>query len=73
MVFTKPLNELGFEDIKALKDSIPESDILDYKADLIEDDKFVELTFGKEYLQYKSEVNSVIPKLKRSRTESTNK
>jgi hypothetical protein len=42
MVFTKPLNELGLEDIKALKDnSIPESDILDYKVDLIDDDKLV--------------------------------
>jgi protein-S-isoprenylcysteine O-methyltransferase Ste14 len=30
------------------------------------EEAYMELTFGKEYLQYKNEVNSVIPKLKRS-------
>ena len=34
------------------------------------EEAFMELNFGQKYLQYKSEVNSVIPKLKRSRTES---
>jgi protein-S-isoprenylcysteine O-methyltransferase Ste14 len=43
------------------------------KAVIGREEAYMELTFGKEYLQYKSEVNSVIPKLKGSRTESTNK
>jgi protein-S-isoprenylcysteine O-methyltransferase Ste14 len=43
------------------------------KAVIGREEAYMELTFGKEYLQYKSEVNSVIPKLKRSRTESINK
>jgi hypothetical protein len=42
MVFTIPLNDLDLEEIKRLKDnSIPESDLLDYKVDLIDDDKLV--------------------------------
>lgn len=43
------------------------------KAVIGREEAYMELTFGKEYLQYNSEVNSVIPKLKGSRTESTNK
>jgi protein-S-isoprenylcysteine O-methyltransferase Ste14 len=41
------------------------------KALIGREEAYMELTFGKEYLDYKSEVNSVIPKLmKRSKTRS---
>ena len=41
------------------------------KALIGREEAYMELTFGKEYLDYKSEVNSVIPRLmKRSKTRS---
>lgn len=40
------------------------------KALVGREEAYMELTFGKEYLDYKSKVNSVIPKLKRSKTTS---
>jgi protein-S-isoprenylcysteine O-methyltransferase Ste14 len=41
------------------------------KALIGREEAYMELTFGKEYLDYKSKVNSVIPKLtKRSKTRS---
>ena len=42
MVFLKPLQELGFEDIERLKQNkICESQILDYKSQLVEDSKLL--------------------------------
>jgi len=41
-----------------------------FKALIGREEAFMELAFGQKYLRYKSEVNSVVPKLKRSRTES---
>jgi protein-S-isoprenylcysteine O-methyltransferase Ste14 len=40
------------------------------KALIGREEAYMELTFGKEYLDYKSRVNSVIPKLKRSKRTS---
>jgi protein-S-isoprenylcysteine O-methyltransferase Ste14 len=40
------------------------------KALIGREEAYIELSFGKEYLDYKSKVNSVIPKLKRSKTRS---
>jgi protein-S-isoprenylcysteine O-methyltransferase Ste14 len=37
-----------------------------FKALIGREEACLELTFGKEYLDYKSKVNSVVPKLKRS-------
>lgn len=42
MVFTKPLSDIKFDDIKALQqNAIPESDLLDYKTGLIDDDSLI--------------------------------
>lgn len=42
------------------------------KALIRREEAYMELTFGKEYLDYKSKVNSMIPKLRRSKTRSLN-
>lgn len=42
LVFTKPLSEISFDDIAALQQNkIHESDILDYKAGLVDDDQLI--------------------------------
>jgi predicted HTH transcriptional regulator len=42
MVFMKRIADISIDDIKALKhNSIPESDVLDYKTDLVDDDQLV--------------------------------
>lgn len=42
MIFNKPLSEITFEDIEKLKNNrINESDILDYKLELLEDSKLI--------------------------------
>jgi len=42
LVFTKPLSQIAFADIKALQNNqTQESDILDYKAGLIDDDQLI--------------------------------
>jgi protein-S-isoprenylcysteine O-methyltransferase Ste14 len=40
------------------------------KALIGREEAYMELTFGKEYLDYKTKVNSVIPKFRRSKTRS---
>jgi len=40
------------------------------KALIGREEAYMKLTFGKEYLDYKSKVNSVVPKFKRSKEES---